>query len=95
MVHALESIKVSMAALMERMAALESRLKRTEISSEKGWALVVAGAELRAALRGSAPFAVELEVFRGTLAELHGSDGEEGSGEEELECVEGEDGEEE
>jgi len=79
MVRALESIEVSMATLMERMAGLESRLKRIEISSEKGWALVVAGAELRAALRGSAPFAVELEVFRGTLAGLHGPDGEEGA----------------
>jgi len=79
MVHALESIKVSMAALMERMAGLESRLKRTELSSEKGWALVVAGAELRAALRGSAPFTAELEVFRGTLAGLHGPDGEDGA----------------
>jgi hypothetical protein len=79
MVRALESIKVSMAALMERMAGLESRLKRTEISSEKGWALVVAGAELRTALRGSAPFAAELEVFRRMLAGLHGPDDEDGA----------------
>ena len=72
MVRALESVESTLAALMDRMVELESRLQQAEISHEAGWALVVAGAELRAALRTARPFAAELSALRETLAALPG-----------------------
>ena len=62
MVRALESVESTLAALMDRMVELESRLQQAEISHEAGWALVVAGAELRAALPTARPFAAELSA---------------------------------
>jgi hypothetical protein len=79
MVRALETMETTITALTDRVAGLESRLARAEMSDERSWALVVAGAGLRAALRGSAPFAAELEAFRGTLTGLHAADGADGA----------------
>ncbi len=79
MVRVLETMETTIARLMDQVAELESRLARAEMSNERGWALVVAGAGLRIALRGSAPFAAELEAFRGTLAGLHAADGADGA----------------
>jgi hypothetical protein len=79
MVRALETMETTITALTDRVAGLESRLARAEMSDERSWALVVAGAGLRAALRGSTPFAAELEAFRGTLAGLHATDGADGA----------------
>ncbi|MBL6936125.1 MAG: hypothetical protein ISR48_12015 [Alphaproteobacteria bacterium] len=72
MVRALESVESTLAALMDHMIDLESRLQQAEISHEAGWALVVAGAELRAVLRTARPFAAELAALRETLAALPG-----------------------
>ncbi len=73
--QALDSMESTLAALLDRMVELESRLQRAELSDQVGWALVISGAELRTALRGSAPFAAELKTFRGAVAALGGGDG--------------------